>query len=318
MPSFTAISFLETSDQYYRDPSAYMSSMEKYGFTRDETSRSSDQANETGANPTCKEVWLGEDGGGILGGASGLRDDILDEISILNQFDIRWNWEDWGGDLLLPSDATTQDKDDLLVRMVIDANAAKVQSKTNVDLSNDFDVDASAMSKVLDNAYEFLGIGDGISEFFKANAIRYTVKLVGPMLLSLIQMIVIMSSCIVMLLGGYRFSAFLSVALAYFAFEFINVIWAASFWFDSRVMEIFTTQYNRLANPTTTFLIMATSSAAIVVLPMIWLAVIASAGAGMVRGMGSGGAGGGTAAAAFKISTGAKAAKYLKKKWDGK
>ena len=98
-----------------------------------------------------------------------------------------------------------------------------------------------------------------------------------------------------MVLGRYQLSTFITIALAYFAFEFINAIWAAAYWFDNRILDLYTSQAGFVDSVMNGAIIATISSMSTILLPAIWLSVIAYSGAGMVRSMGMGGVGGGAA-----------------------
>ena len=97
-------------------------------------------------------------------------------------------------------------------------------------------------------------------------------------------------------MGRYKIESFVAIALTYFAFEFINAIWAAAFWFDQQVLDLYLSQAGWVDSVTNTLIVKATSAGAIILLPTVWLSIIGYAGAGMVRGMGMMGVGGGAAA----------------------
>ncbi|MAE91078.1 MAG: hypothetical protein CMI67_16085 [Pelagibaca sp.] len=286
---------LNAIDEYYQHPEAYMRNMERFGFNRQAAIRDSDAAHETGAHPYCREVWLGEEGPGVVNEALGLRQLILDDIPVDEAGDILDDWMDWGSQVLTVGVADDDTKEDLIIKMILQADSSNLQSQTQVDLSNNFDTNDSTTQAVLDAVFSASGFFTSIDEWLQSNTMKQMVKIAGPMILALIQMVVIMASPFVLLLGQYRFSAFLTVALSYFSFEFINAIWAAAFWFDNRVLDIYASNAGWFDSPTTGFLLSAISAGSTILLPGIWLSIMAYAGAGMVRGMGMGGVGGGSA-----------------------
>lgn len=287
---------LNTDAEYYRHDGAYMRDMERYGFTRQAAIRRSDESNQLGANPTCREVWLGEEGIGIVNPAPGLRQLILDDIPEDEAGEILDDWMEWGSEVLTIGEADDATKQDLLIKMILEADAANMSAQTDVDLSNNFDTNKSWYKEAADVVFAGAGLFTSINEFLQTHTMRQMVKVAGPMILALIQMVIIMAAPFVLLFGQYRLSAFIAIAMAYFSFEFINAIWAAAFWFDNRVLDIYMSQAGWFDIATNSFLISAVSAGSIILLPGIWLSIIAYAGAGMVRGMGMGGVGSGTAA----------------------
>lgn len=287
---------LNAVDEYYQHPEAYMTNMDRFGFNRQAAIRDSDAAYETGAHPYCREVWLGEEGPGVVNEALGLRQLILEDIPADEAGDILDDWMDWGSQVVTVGVADDDTKEDLIIKMILQADAANLSSQTDVDLSNNFDTDKSWYKEAADVVFAGAGMFTSIDEFLQTHTMRQMVKVAGPMILALIQMVVIMAAPFVVLFGHYRMSAFVSVALVYFSFEFINAIWAASFWFDNRVLDIYMSQAGWFDIATNSFLVSAVSAGAIILLPGIWLSMMAYAGAGMVRGMAMGGVGGGTAA----------------------
>ena len=272
---------------YYQMDDIYMVDMDKYGFTRNTNARPSDERYSSGAHPSCYEVWMGETNGAVLNGsADGLRELILEDIHDNDDEagDIVDDWVDWGANVMTTGVVTDAVKEDLLIKLVLEADAANINSKTNIDLSNNFDANKS--TSWMDGALSLLTAASSVPEFINAKVVMQMIKVSGPMLLALIQMVIILASPFVMTLGHYKLTAFMSVALAYFSFEFINVIWAASYWFDNHVLDIYLSEAGFIDKMTNSLLVMTISASAFVLLPMIWLSLIAYSGAGMVRGMG--------------------------------
>ena len=288
--------FLTAANEYYDHESAYMSQQEQYGFTRQVTFRQSDNATNTGANPYCKEVWLGETGGGIPNPALGLRQILLDYIPDDAEGDILQAWKDWGSEVLTIGTVTDDVKEDLILKLILQANEANLSSKTDVDLTNNFDATDSPMSSFLDTLFTGAGWLNSTEEALKAETIAQVMKTAGPMILAMIQMIIIMAAPFVLVLGRYQLSAFIALALAYFAFEFINAIWAAVYWFDNQILDLYYSEAGTIDTLINGPLIKTLSTGATLILPSIWLTVLAFAGAGMVRTMGGGGVGSGSAA----------------------
>jgi len=290
--------FLTTANEYYAHESAYMSQQEKYGFTRQTTFRQSDNATNTGANPYCNEVWLGETGAGVASPAQGLRQILLDYIPDDAEGSILDAWTAWGSEVLTVGTVANDVKEDLILKLILQANEANLSSKTDVNLTNNFDATDSPVASFLDTLFTGAGWLNSTEEALKAETIAQVMKTAGPMVLAMIQMIIIMAAPFVLVLGRYQLSAFIALALAYFAFEFINAIWAAVFWFDNRILDIYYSEAGFVDTLINGPLIKTLSTGATLILPSIWLTVLAFAGAGMVRNMGGGGVGGGAASGA--------------------
>lgn len=282
--------------EYYRHETAYMSNGVEMGFTRMPAGRASDAAKESGAYPYCNEVWMGER---APGQAPGLRqlllEHIQDDLDDANG-DILDDWNDWGSQVLTVGNIAQEFREDLLLKMVLQGNAANLSSATDISLTNDFEATDASGGGFLDTLFAYGGILNSVDQFLQANVMKQMVKIVGPMILALVQMVIIMSAIFVMVMGKYKLEAFVSIALAYFAFEFINAIWAAAFWFDQQILDIYLSQSGWLDVKTNKFIVMSVSAGATILLPSVWLSIIAYAGAGMVRGMGMAGVGGGQAA----------------------
>ena len=292
-------------DEYYEHPSNYMTRMEDKGFTRQPAMRESDQMNQFGANPYCDEVWRGEEslGGGINAGV-GLRQKLLDDIPTDEAGDIFDDWETWGFNVLTTTNVTTDIKEDMILKLILQNNAANLQSSTEIDMSNNFEAEQSVWRSILDKLFSFANIGTSANEFLMANSIRQMFKIAGPMILVMLQMIVIIAAPFVMLFGSYGFVSFLGLALTYFSLEFINAIWAAAYWFDNRILDMYGSQADWFDELTNNLLISTVATASILLLPMVWLSVMAYAGAGMLRGISGGGVAGGTAAGSTGFSRG--------------
>lgn len=286
---------LGAADEYYRHEGAYMKDMDKFGFQRNVTSRVSDAAETSGANPYCNEVWSGETAPGV---AKGLREILLTHINTHEDDKagkILKDWVDWGSEVLTIGTAPVDVREDLLLKMVLQGNASGLTNTTEVSTSLDFEAKPGGPG-LLANLFALGGIVTSVDEFLKANMMKQMIKTVGPMILALIQMVVIMSAVFVMIMGKYKFEAFVAIALTYFSFEFINVIWGATFWFDQQILDLYMSQAGGFDVATNTFIVKAVSAGATILLPSVWLSIMAYSGAGMVRGMGMGGVGGGQAA----------------------
>ena len=317
--------FLTAANEYYDHESAYMSKQEKYGFTRQVTFRQSDNAINSGANPYCNEVWLGETGAGVATPAKGLRQILLDYIPDDAEGSILDAWNLWGSEVLTVGTVTTDVKEDLILKLILQANEANLSAKTEVDLTNNFDATDDPMSGFIDTLFTGAGWLNSTEEALKAETIAQVMKTAGPMIIAMIQMIIIMAAPFVLVLGRYQLSAFIALALAYFAFEFINAIWAAVYWFDNQILDLYYSEAGFIDTLINGPLIKTLSTGATLILPSIWLTVLAFAGAGMVRNMGGGGVGGGAASGATGSVIGGGAKKIgnygsgrVKDKWNGR
>ena len=300
---------LAYADEYYQHPEAYVADMEKHGFTRQPVFRKSDEANTDGAHPYCDEIWSGEKGAGIATPAPGLRELLLLALPDDAEGDILDAWMAWGSEVITIGTATDDVKEDLILKMVLEANASNLSQKTNVDISNNFDASDSAWGGAGDLFLNGLGWANSAEEALKMETVAMVMKTAGPMVLAMIQMIIIMAAPFVCVLGRYQLSAFISLALAYFAFEFINAIWAAVFWFDNRILDIYASEAGKIDTLVSGPIIKTVSTGATLILPSIWLTVLAFAGAGMVRNMGGGGVGGGSAGGQMGMAAGGAARK---------
>jgi hypothetical protein len=284
------------ADEYYSHPEAYVTNMDDKGFSRQPTLRKSDEANQFGANPYCKEVWLGEQGAGFFGGAKGLREKLLDDIPSDEAGDILDTWKNWGSEMLTTGTVTNTVKEDLILKLILDNNNANLSSSTNINMTNDFDADQGIGRDIMDTAMGLANIVTTANEFLQANSIRAMFKIAGPMILAMMQMIVIIAAPFIMLLGRYQIASFIGLGMTYFSLEFINAIWAAAFWFDNRILDLYGSQAGTLDIATNGMLISMVTTASILLMPTVWLSIMAYSGAGMLRGMGTGGVGGGAAA----------------------
>lgn len=283
------------ADEFYQHEEAYIRDMEEYGFTPQPVTRKSDQW-FSGANPTCREVWEGETGAGVVNAAKGLRELLLINLKKDEVGDIYQDWMDWGSEVITVGVVDDDTKEDLFLKMILQAQASSLESTTDIEMGINLETKKSLGRNLLENTVAFFSLPATINEFFTAQALKQMVQIAGPMILALIQMVIILAAPIVMVLGGYKFKTFTSLAISYFAFEFINAIWAAAFFFDQKILDIYLSQAEWYDSFTNNFLIMMVTSSSIILLPAVWLSIISVAGTNMVRGMAMGGVGGGIAA----------------------
>ena len=294
------------ANAYYRDTELYVSNYENKGFTRQPTWRESDAAHQTGVYPDCEEGWLGERNaaGWFNAGGDGLRERILDDIPDDEVGDIVDDWKTWGAGVFSKQTEPDEVKEDMILKLILENNHSDLSAATQLDMSNNFDADKGFWSQLWDGATQIGNVLTSANEFLQANAVQQMFKVAGPMLLVMFQMIVVIAAPFVMIFGSYGFSSFFALAVTWFSLEFINAIWAAAYWFDNRILQIYATNAGWFDEMTNSLLIRIISMSSIFLLPMIWLSIMAMAGSSMLRGMGGGGVGGGVAAGSSAFAGG--------------
>ena len=283
---------LNTPGEYYQHKDSYATNMQKYGFTRDTANREADMASYWGANPSCKEVWEGENGGSAIG----LRALILGSIDKDKMGDIKDDWNEWGSEMMTSTVTTQAEKEDLLIRMILESDEVNLKNNTDIDIGSDYEAKQDRGKwKILGEMV--MGAAGLLTGFDTEGAtIKAALKYSGPIVIAIVQMIVIVAAPILMVLSGYKFSTFAALALTYFAFEFINAIYALAYWVDNRLlMATLNSSNGFLDKAMSGTLIYVVSVSMIVLLPMLWLGLFSYAGSGMVRGLsGSNGGAGAT------------------------
>lgn len=285
--------FHNTPNAFYRDPELYMTNMERYGFHRQAAIRPSDAARASGAHPSCHEVWLGEEGVGVVNPAPGLRDLIYNTLPSDASGSITDAWEEWGSEVLTVGVASQALKQDLLTKLVLQADATN-QKEMKVSISGNVDAATSFEGSIWDLLKNAGTVYMGIGEFFQANAMKQILKSTGPMIVSMIQFVIVLAAPFVMVLSSYKLSTFTALSMTYFGFEFINAIWAFTFWFDQKLLDIFWSGVGWLDKVDAAMITGVLSATNALLLPVVWLTIYGYAATGMVRGMGAGGAGGGS------------------------
>jgi len=294
---------LQNLNEYYRHPDAYMEYMDGYGFTR--SNRPTDLSMETGAHPYCYEVWSGENFGG--GNAEGLRDLILEDIPVDDAGDILGDWIAWGSEVMSVGVLSTAEQEDLIIKMILESD--NYDSMNNLILANQLE-EQSALGMVADVATGALTFFASINELFKAEVMKNMIKVAGPIVIALIQMLIIFTSPIVMVLNQYSLQAFTSLVLTYFTLEFVNAIWSAAFWFEQRILDLYISQSGFGEILTNGFIVSLVSITALFLLPVVWIGIMGRAGASMIRGIGSGGLN--SAGSSASINSGSMAMKGMK------
>jgi len=282
------------TNEYMRHQDAFMMNMDKYGFTRQTVNRPQDSATESGAHPSCWEVWNGEAGYGLLG-AKGLKELVLLDIPSDASGNLVEDWLGWGFTIFGQGAMANAEKEDLLVKAVIQAEAANLSSKTELNMSGQLDADRQWGKAFYDKFMSGVGMIGSLDELTQTSTIRQTMKIAGPIILAMIQMILILASPIVMVLGGYKASTFIALGVTYFGLEFINAIWATAYFMDNNLLAFYVSESGLFDNPMNSPILTMVTSISVVFLPMLWLSILAYAGSGMLRGMGAMGVGGGFA-----------------------
>lgn len=316
--------FLSEPDKYYHDESLYMSaggfsSFNNIGFQKD--GRESESGLTITTHPYCHELWEGQ----VLKNGTvtaltrpdhSLRDAILTElgyrapkhsslaavkftyVKVQNE-DIADDWLDWASEIYVDPAASTSDKLDLLIKITTLARDQLNNSETEITAGNeklDLKEDQSGTKEF------FAALTSGAAMIFNWREVlahqqkMQLMKVGGPMILAMIQMILIIAAPIVLLIQQYKFKTFVQIAIAYFAFEFVNAMWAIAFWFDSKITAVYAAAGKGLVAQMNQVLVYGIAMSMTIVLPMIWIGIMSFAGSSMIRGMGAGGVGGGAAA----------------------
>jgi hypothetical protein len=205
------------------------------------------------------------------------------------------DWLGWGFTIFGQGVMANAEKEDLLVKAVIQAEAANLSSKTELNMSGQLDADRQWGKAFYDKFMSGVGMIGSLDELTQTSTIRQTMKIAGPIILAMIQMILILASPIVMVLGGYKASTFIALGVTYFGLEFINAIWATAYFMDNNLLAFYVSESGLFDNPMNSPILTMVTSISVVFLPMLWLSILAYAGSGMLRGMGAMGVGGGFA-----------------------
>ena len=297
--------FLAYDNEYYQHPEAYMNNMEGYGFDRDEANRESDRNTPSGAHPYCDEVWLGEQN--QIFAEDGLRTKILDSIDADDVGDILEDWRGWGSEAMSVGQLDDDSKDDLIVKLILSVQDVAPLSSLEVE---------QTPSKESMSPTSWQGIKQGISsgtgaiinnvtaifEGLSLIAEKQKMRTLGPMVIALIQMVLIFVSPILMLVSGYSGKKFLAIIYTNFALEFIHAIWAAGFWFEQRLLDLYLSGAGLRGYIMNSSIVDNLGTATLFILPAIWLMLASKIGGsliavvgttGAVGGMGGGGGGAG-------------------------
>jgi len=319
--------FMSTFEEYYNHEEAYVTDHTVHGFHRQTVFRDADNSYESGAYPSCAEVWDGEQGT-VGDPALGLRDLILEHLHTQDDKagDILDDWEEWGSQVLTIGVVDDKTKEDLLIRLVLDADAAGLDASTDLKMGTELDVNESKFDKVAGFVTGIVGLVASGEAYLAAVAQKQMMAIAGPMVLAMIQMLIIFSAPFVMVIGKYKIEAFVMIGLTYFTFEFINAIWAIGYFFDQYITDIFLSSAGRVDVALNGLLVMTVSKGNMIIMPAVWLGIMSFAGVGMVRAMGAGGVGGGGAHGAGSfggaVGKGGRAGKrgydWGRDKWKGR
>ena len=269
-------------DEYYRHSQSWLVGMDRYGFTR--STRASDLSTEEGANPYCYEIWLGESIGG--GDAKGLRELILEAIPVDDAGDVLADWMDWGYQVMSLGTMVNQEKEDIIIKLILQGD--RMESMNNLTIENEME-EAHWYDAISDIFFGATTFFTSLNELFRAEIMKNMVKIAGPIVIALLQMLIIFTSPIVMVLGKYSFQSFASIAITYFTLEFINAVWAAAFWFEQRLLDLYWSQSSVDEIVANGFIVSMVSISALFIMPMVWMGIMGHAGASMVRGLGGAG-----------------------------
>lgn len=301
--------FLQTLNAFYRDNDNYLSDMERYGFNRQPVYRESDAAAEHGAHPYCWEVWLGEGGPGVADAAPGLRQLLLEAIPEDAAGSIRDAWNEWGYQMFTMGAIDLAAREDLLLKIMLQADAGNLNEALSVDLSGNMDVQNDWFSQLKDWVGNVGIIAGSTGEILQGFATTQILKNTGPLIVSMVQFILVIAAPFVMVLAGFQFKIFVALGMTYFGFEFINAIWAFAFWFDQKLLDLYWSSTGGVINnPENVIIWFVLTVTTQVFLPFVWLTIYGYAATGMVRNMGIGGTGGGAVMGGANVSRAASGA----------
>lgn len=279
--------FLTANGSYYND--LYMTNMQEYGFVPDPTNHKPDEQEAPGtANPYCSEVWLGVDGQSV-----GLKAELLEHLS--DEYEDEYDHFMEYGYKLYDENMVQSDRETLFLKLSLQMQGQNVQG-TDKTISAGGEVgiedatDKSWYDGIVNFAADTAGLAAGAYVAYDSKETVVGIALMAkafqialPQLVTLAQIILILAAPIVMVATQYTFKSFFQLALTFFAFEFINAILALGMLIEDRMAYIAgsATFFN---DPVMALVMAAISLLQIFVLPLLWLAVIVSAGAAMVRG----------------------------------
>ncbi len=95
----------------------------------------------------------------------------------------------------------------------------------------------------------------------------------------------IIAAPFIMVLGGYTFSNFFSLAIAYFTLEFIHVVWAICNWFDQKILDLYFSNSAWYNDPFAAMLTQFVSLGSFIIMPIIWIGLMGIVGGSAVQGL---------------------------------
>ena len=275
--------------EYYNHADSYLMDQGRYGFAADVARRQSDRENGGTANPYCSEVWSG------FGQAEGLRILLLEDFAL--QVDTTGEspyntFMSSGWQVLTSAPSLTLDqKQDLYLKMVLAADAQNLYRVNDVSLvggvtSVKSTEASSTLMKVRDLIIGTVGAVGATGDLAQGLIAKFAIKTAGPILLSMAQMVILIASPFLLVLGGFRASTFFSLAISYFALEFINAIWAFGFLFDQRILDVVLSNAQSTDSPLSSVVVMAVGTAQVFILPLVWLGLMGMVGGRALHAMG--------------------------------
>jgi len=278
--------FLAANNAYYNE--FYMANMDKYGFVPDETNHQPDkQEHPNTANPYCSEVWLGVDGQ-----SDGLKAELLEHLE--DEYEDEYDHFMEYGYKLYDEDMLESDRETLFLKLSLQMQGQNVQTNKTISSGGEVGFEDAANDGFWSDVGDWLagaaGVATGAYVAYDNKETLIAIALMAkafqmaiPQLVTLAQIIIIMAAPIVMVATQYTFKSFFTLALTFFAFEFINAILALSMLVEDRMAYI-AGSATILNDPVMSLVMAVMSLLQIFVLPLLWLAVIVAAGASMARG----------------------------------
>ena len=282
-------SFLNTPGEYYFHEDVYLVDQGRFGFTRDESLRQSDLESPAGtANPYCGEVWLG------AAGADGLRTLLLEHFSLKVDGQGSSPYEDfidWGFEVFTSAPMTVDQRDDLFLKLALQADAADLDVINDVSMgsnvaseeSPDADSASWSWSDIAEGVGVLFGAAGAVGEIGGLFLMKYAVQSGGPTIVALLQMLVIVAAPILMVANGYCIKTFGTLAATYFSLETLNFIFGLSMFWDNRLLEIYFQNASGLNDIASSTIIKVVSLAQIFLMPLVWIGLMALGGGAAVR-----------------------------------
>jgi len=294
--SWLGSNFLLNTPGYY--DSLFMQVESNIGWVRDPVTRESDAAYAAGVYPYCDEMWRNT---AAFDGVSGLRERLLADLPA----DVSNDWLNWGYQVVTNGAVSQSDREDLMLRRVLEVEGSDLQEETNLTASSNLDTDYT----IGDRFNDAVGFFALISEVFKSGGAAAVATVVGPIAIALVQMIIIFCMPIISVMTSYQMRTVFIASATYFALEFIHVIWAAGFWIDNIMVDAIksnTGWTDAMGNLVLTSIGLITIFGA----PLIWMGMITWAGVGLARSMTGGGIGSSAMGAGIASGAGSQMASH--------